>query len=109
MASAYVRFALRQPQLFKLIFRNDLAELARGPDVKGKAARCFDAVMSALKGPANTSDTHRQRDNAIAAWSMAHGVSTLPIRGIIGGTVRNRPDQREAIADRTIAHFVRLL
>ena len=83
-ALAYIRFALRRPAVFKLMFSRDVsgrvhAELA-------EAARTgFFALRAALSGGATD---RAANDTALAAWAFVHGIAHLLIDGQIPETLR---------------------
>src|SRR5262245_17179069 len=105
IGEAYVRFALNNPELFKLMFRCEMCDLSRYPEAKAKADKCFDVVVS-VTGAKNTHDKN-DPDLApvIAAWSMAHGLATLMLEGKLGQAFGETLDQREAGANRVLSFF----
>ena len=66
-ALAYVRFALEQPQRFRLMSRGGAA-----------ATRAYEDLVRALSEQA---DPQQARVVAAAAWSLAHGLSHLMLDG----------------------------
>lgn len=78
----YVRFALANPGLFRLMMsvRPAAGALADVLDDKGEAMRGFrDEIAAVLPGSA---DPH-QRMAAIHAWSLVHGMAMLMLDGMI--------------------------
>jgi AcrR family transcriptional regulator len=106
MGEAYIRFALNHPEVFKLMFRCEMCDLANYPDAKAKADRCFNVVVQTLGASGSSSDkTNPDLAPVIAAWSMAHGLATLMLEGKLAHTFGDTTDQREAAANRVIALF----
>ena len=66
-AAAYVRFAIENPQRFRLMSRGGAA-----------AARAYEDLVASLSEQA---DPQQARVVAAAAWSLAHGLSHLILDG----------------------------
>ena len=77
---AYVEFALQNRRLFRLMFGPILAERAKYPGLKEAASEVFRLlqVSEALDGVTQEGD----RD-AMAAWTLIHGLSSLFINGLV--------------------------
>jgi AcrR family transcriptional regulator len=75
---AYVRFAVKNPALFRLIF-------SAGPQADDRnesaPAKLLAAQIDALAGPA--ADARARRTSALRAWSLVHGLAMLLIDGQI--------------------------
>jgi AcrR family transcriptional regulator len=81
IAAAYVRFGVEHPAHYRLMFSAELAEKALYPALEVAIAAACAALTSAL-GAGQTSGVTRQmtmRDQALAAWSLVHGLTTLLI------------------------------
>jgi AcrR family transcriptional regulator len=77
---AYVRFALKHPGRFELMFSNKRA-LAGDNRLKGAGHAAYDEMeraLAALMGPGAEADI---RLAAIAAWSLVHGFAKLALEG----------------------------
>ena len=74
MGEAYVRFALEQPQRFRLMFGGVLP-MAKYPELRAAADRAYRALVSAFK------DLSKPELAAAAAWSLVHGLSHLLLDG----------------------------
>lgn len=74
MGEAYVRFALEQPQRFRLMFGGGLP-LAKYPQLGTAAKAAYQALVDAFK------DLPRPELAAAAAWSLVHGLSHLLLDG----------------------------
>ncbi len=106
MGEAYIRFALNHPELFRLMFRNEMCDLTRYPEAKAKAEKCFNVVVEVLDAQGNSTDKANPDLTAvIASWAAAHGLATLLLEGKLGHTFGDTRDQREAAANRVIAFF----
>lgn len=107
LGEAYIRFALNNPEVFRLMFRVEMCDLTRYPDAKAKADKCFQLVADTLGanvGAASTTDkTSPDLVPVIAAWSAAHGLATLMLEGKLGDAFGETMDQREEAARRILA------
>jgi len=74
MGEAYVRFALEQPQRFRLMFGGVLP-IAKHPELSTAAQAAYQALVEAFK------DLPRPELAAAAAWSLVHGLSHLLLDG----------------------------
>jgi AcrR family transcriptional regulator len=80
MGQAYVRFALANPALFRLMMSNAPDALFAGNEINVAMQLLKDSVASLL--PAQASD--RARNHAtIHAWSMVHGMAMLMLDGMV--------------------------
>ena len=81
IAAAYVRFGVEHPAHYRLMFSAELAEKARYPTLEAANG----AACAVLTGPLERGQTsgHARRmairDQALAAWSLVHGLTTLLI------------------------------
>ncbi len=107
LGEAYIRFALNNPEIFRLMFRAEMCDLARYPDAKAKADRCFQLVADTLGAASTTMSTSDKTSPdlvpVIAAWSAAHGLATLMLEGKLGEAFGETLDQREEAARRILA------
>lgn len=107
LGEAYIRFALNNPEVFRLMFRVEMCDLKRYPDAKAKADRCFQLVADTLGAGANASTASDKTSPdlvpVIAAWSAAHGLATLMLEGKLGEAFGDTLDQREEAARRILA------
>jgi AcrR family transcriptional regulator len=74
MGEAYVRFALEQPQRFRLMFGGAL-RLAKYPQLRDAAAHAHQALVEALR------ELSRPELAAAAAWALVHGLAQLLLDG----------------------------
>lgn len=82
MAEAYVRFAVEQPQRFRLMFGGVLP-LAKYPELSTAAQGSYQALVEAFK------ELPRPELAAAAAWSLVHGLSHLLLDGHFGSQDRD--------------------
>ncbi len=74
IGETYVRFALEQPQRFRLMFGGVLPP-GRYPELNGAAKGAYQALAEAFR------DLPRPELAAAAAWSLVHGLSHLLLDG----------------------------
>lgn len=74
MGEAYVRFALEQPQRFRLMFGGALP-LAKYPQLGTAAKVAHEALLAALR------EMPRPELAAAAGWSLVHGLAHLLLDG----------------------------
>jgi AcrR family transcriptional regulator len=80
---AYIRFALANPQHFRLMFGSGL-NLAKDGSLHEQAARAFGGLERAIAAHAGQEAPHA----AIAAWALVHGLSHLLLDEKLAGTAR---------------------
>ena len=74
MGEAYVRFALEQPQRFRLMFGGVL-RMAKYPELRAAADAAYQALQQSFK------EMPRPELAAAAAWSLVHGLAHLLLDG----------------------------
>ncbi|HUR95616.1 MAG TPA: TetR/AcrR family transcriptional regulator [Gemmatimonadales bacterium] len=81
IAAAYVRFGVEHPSHYRLMFSPELAEKARYPVLEAATAGACAVLTGALERGQASGDARRmaRRDQALAAWSLVHGLTTLLI------------------------------
>ena len=105
MGEAYIRFALNNPEVFRLMFRCEMVDLVRYPEAKAKADLCFQLVATTLGVNVTVDKKSPEMAPVIACWSMAHGLATLMLEGKLGEAFGDTMDQREAAAGRIIGYY----
>ena len=88
IGEAYLDFALREPELFRLMFRGELIH-DRDPEYL-EAARPLLADTAAGSG----AEGAMARDRAIVAWAVVHGLATLSIDSQLERTLPDQPAAR---------------
>jgi AcrR family transcriptional regulator len=79
IAAAYVRFGVEHPAHYRLMFGAELADKARYPALQAASDTTFAVLTGVLeRGQASGHVRHESvRDQALVAWSMVHGLSSL--------------------------------
>lgn len=90
---AYVRFALQNPQRFRLMFGGEL-RIAEHPGLREVATRVFDGLSGAFTAQIAGQAGH---DASLAAWSLVHGLALLLLDEKIAGTARAGRDAENFI------------
>lgn len=88
LGAAYVRFAVENPQHFRLIFGRERPPLDQYPELRDAADNAFDVLQRAVtsvdrKAEMTLSEAATAYNRALAAWSRAHGIAMLVIDGMI--------------------------
>lgn len=94
IGAAYLRFAYDNPELFSLMFRNEIVDVkhpalaeASGAAMRVMAGAIDDEAESATSGPRQLSA--EQATRATSAWAYAHGLATLLIDGRLRGILKS--------------------
>jgi len=99
MAFAYVRFALEQPALFRLMFSSELHPY-RDLDLREQA----DAAYATIAVAAAREDKSAPGEVAVMCWSFVHGLAMLVLEEQILGVSAGNAD---ALVRRLTERFVR--
>lgn len=75
--AAYVRFALEQPQRFRLMFGGVL-RLGAHAGLREQASRAYEGLVRAF---ASMAEPRAAQITAAAAWSLVHGLAQLLLDG----------------------------
>ena len=81
---AYLRFALENPQRFRLMFGGDL-RMDRHSALREAAVRAFSGLMGALAGHL---PGVANRDAPVAAWALVHGLAHLLLDEQVAAAMR---------------------
>jgi AcrR family transcriptional regulator len=81
IAAAYVRFGVEHPAHYRLMFGADLSDKARQPSLQQAGDAAFAVLAGVLERGQASGQVRRDpvRDQALAAWSLVHGLTTLLI------------------------------
>ncbi len=81
IAAAYVRFGVEHPAHYRLMFGPELADKDRYPVLQQASDATFAALTGALERGQAAGDVRRGpvREQAVAAWALVHGLTTLLI------------------------------
>jgi len=86
MGVAYVAFALRHPQRFRLMFGGGLRN-ERHPELRAAASRAYEVLLGTFRAQPGIADP---RQAAAAAWSLVHGLSHLLLDGHLAKAAAGR-------------------
>lgn len=89
---AYIRFALSEPTLFRLMFSRELVDLGKHPDAGRAADDTLKALAEIIRRIEKSGD---RRGLVLASWSILHGYAVLCIEAGLEGrcAVRQRAAQ----------------
>lgn len=90
ICEAYVRFALRRPEQFRLMFGPLLAHKQKHPRLQQSAERSFGVLLQA----ATDFSADEGAEIALCGWSLAHGYAHLAIDGVIATLPVPVPDAK---------------
>jgi AcrR family transcriptional regulator len=81
IGAAYVRFGVEHPAHFRLMFGAELADKARHPTLHEAGDAAFAVLTGVLERGQASGQVRRGavRDQALAAWALVHGLTTLLI------------------------------
>jgi AcrR family transcriptional regulator len=81
IGTTYVLFGVRNPAHYRLMFGPDLADRERHPTLAVASDAAFAALTDALAAGQATGELRpgSVRDQALAAWSLVHGLTMLLI------------------------------
>ncbi len=84
----YVRFAVANPQLFRLMFSPELADKRAHPDLATAAQQTFGVLEDLVEQSAGT-DARAQQGamGPLVAWSLVHGLAVLLLDQQLGPPV----------------------
>jgi AcrR family transcriptional regulator len=95
IGQAYLRFAIEEPNLFRLMYSGDAVDMA-DPDIKAAANPLLVQTAFATGAAGDPSDPR-----TLLAWSIVHGLATLALDNQLAGLVpcdaTERADRLEAI------------
>jgi AcrR family transcriptional regulator len=80
---AYVRFALRQPQYFQVMFGRAETPQTTYPQLLAAGQSAFGTLVRVIEGGQRGGAVApgEPRELAVAAWSQVHGLATLLLEG----------------------------
>ena len=103
LGRGYVRFAVRHPALFRLMFGPALDRGAPGQGLRASAAASHavlaDAVLARLRA---TGGAEAAPAFTLAAWALVHGLATLLVDGLVIPAHLDAGDAA-VLADRVLA------
>lgn len=81
LGKAYIRFAIKNPHYFRVMFRKDLVGPEITPSLRKIAYQTFDRVFEAVGDCLGSSSTAEVMPPSITAWSLVHGLASLWLDG----------------------------
>ncbi len=96
---AYVVFAVKNPNLFRVMFGPQVSDMEAHPDLQAAADAAF-AVVQGLVERSQEVRAVRDEDSravGISAWALVHGIAMLCVDGQLGPDSQN-VDQAERLA-----------
>jgi AcrR family transcriptional regulator len=83
LISAYVTFAQRHPAYFRLMFRPELSEPHKHPDVKAAEHAASSILKETVAGCASAGIIPAERTDALTltTWCLGHGLASLWLDG----------------------------
>ena len=97
---AYVRYALDNPALFRLMFGS--AKFGKHPDLAASGGSAYAVLAQRIA--AETPDPEQRDARALGCWSLVHGLSVLLLDGRLGAPLSAVPV--EALVRRVAAATV---
>jgi len=81
IGAAYVRFGVEHPAHYRLMFGAELADKERYPALQEASDAAFGVLTGVLERGQTSGQVRRDPvlDQALAAWSLVHGLTTLLI------------------------------
>lgn len=100
LGGAYVRFAIRRPGYFRLMFRPELSQPEKHPDTRVAGEAAFDVLTDAVADcvAAGDLDSEHAETVAITVWALGHGTASLWLDGQL--------DKRSAMFGTTATELV---
>ncbi|GGK44284.1 TetR/AcrR family transcriptional regulator [Nocardia camponoti] len=102
IAVAYIRFALRNPGRFDVMFRREVLR-ADDPELLAARERSGVSLRAGMEGAQANPEVARQRASQLAAWSVVHGFATLWREGALADSVLAGTSDPEELAREMIA------
>lgn len=96
MGEAYVRFALANPQRFRLMFGGQVS-IAKHARLREVATKTFAGLSGALA--TRVPEAQGARDASIAAWALVHGLAQLLLGDRIASEAKRGRDDAAFVRD----------
>jgi AcrR family transcriptional regulator len=98
LASAYVRFATEEPDLYRLMFATRELGAADCEALQCAGERAFDVLAACISQFSADWDEERVHDAAFSAWALVHGTAMLVIDARAEKKSDRTPDEIVRIA-----------
>ncbi|MFC9894330.1 TetR/AcrR family transcriptional regulator [Nocardia sp. NPDC127579] len=102
VAVAYVRFALRHPGHFDVMYRSDLLH-GDDPQLAAARTRSGAALRAGVADLTPARPQQRRQAAQLAAWSLVHGFASLWREGALRNSTLATTDDPEALAREMLA------
>ncbi|MBI1185991.1 MAG: TetR family transcriptional regulator [Alphaproteobacteria bacterium] len=102
---AYIRFAMRRPAHFKLMFRSEHVSAPRHDEIMAKGESAFDLLIRTAHDAAVGGIGEADDALAITSWGLAHGIATLLIEGKLEKKCGDDPRAQLAAAMQALSTF----
>ncbi|WP_219906749.1 TetR/AcrR family transcriptional regulator [Enhygromyxa salina] len=108
---AYVRFAVDNPVLFRVMFTAEIeepepeSEPEPEPESQDHTGRAFELLMEAAAAVVGEDSEQAQELAAVASWSLPHGLAMLILDGRIPAEQASTPDEAEDLARKILAQW----
>lgn len=85
IGSAYVRFGVAEPELYRLMFGAQRVEKSKYPELGAAAARTYDTLRSAVMrmAPHASKGSQELERLTLRCWAMVHGLASLRVDRLI--------------------------
>ena len=100
LGRGYVRFALDNPSMLRLMFGAELGVKCDHPELQQAAADAYAMLSNTAASVVGEPSTGAPNTLALAAWSLVHGLSQLLIDGQVSV---GEAEEVEALVDRVIS------
>lgn len=99
---AYLRFAVRHPDYFAVIFQAGL-DKTKYPELERSAREAFATILDLSMRYENTPELGLER--AVVAWALVHGLATLELEGGIAIAVKRQhgPEHLRPLLERFLS------
>jgi AcrR family transcriptional regulator len=108
MGSAYVRFAVAEPELYRLMFGAQRVDKSKYPELRAAAAQTYDTLRTAVmrmtpQAPKGSQELGRL---TLRCWAMVHGLASLRIDRLIeSGSDREFVELADDLLGRVIQDY----
>jgi AcrR family transcriptional regulator len=93
---AYVRFAVENPEVYRLMFGALLSDRSRHPRLQAAADAAFGVLLDLMEGRRGETGPVAMNPVALATWSTVHGLASLLIEGLLSRETESVPAEEIA-------------
>ncbi|KAB7622661.1 TetR/AcrR family transcriptional regulator [Alkalilimnicola sp. S0819] len=101
LGKGYVRFALKEPALFRLMFGSELGDIGDFPALGKVAGQAYDQLRQSVSTLMEGAPAAQHNAECVAAWSLVHGLAVL----LMDGRIAQPAETREQLIEDTTAAF----